>query len=551
MTPTFAGLRTLGKRAFRYRRSQRTWVRGWDSVADTCPPDPGASPKPPREAGKCGGEAWIQAHADKDRAIRAARQAGYLVRHRWPRAPVPCEVCRGVGQRIHGRRRAVSCDRCAGRGTETRQAGPYRIPRIVYVGGPAAGCEAVDPWSAARILRSCSRAWRLDLYAGQGPELAVVAAPQMCSRAHWCPVCAPRVSAELAASVRTVIPDDALRDGEVYMMTLTHRDAAEETLLAALTRFRRAWERVTRGRCGRSLVAWVNGTYYGLEVTRGGRPLDARGRPDRSHPGRWWHAHAHVIVWIRPTLDAEHARLWWRDAWIRATEAAAVEAGVPGHGWDPVSGEHSEHDWRPAEDGGGVRCSRCRRPPGSPAPCVAWWIPVRTPAELYQACKYPTPLVDLHPIHLAEFLAVAHGRRWHQGTGVLRSVRSLADALTDPIGPDELRRISACGPGDAPPLEEIARDVGRELRPDDPEVPGVAAWRLTEDGEEIREAIRRAGGEVATDAREEDIAHGVTRGPRAYLPRTRAGALARRFERLQREKRDAAARFDAKTTAEK
>jgi hypothetical protein len=310
-------------------------------------------------------------------------------------------------------------------------------------------------------------------------------APHLCSRRHWCPSCAPRFSSRLAWSLRTIIPEDHLADGLVSLATLTQRDAPGETLHGAIQRWHRAWQLVTRGRAAREVP--VQGLYYGLEATRG-----AQGR--RQQRGRWWHVHAHVVVWAEPGIDRDALREWWATCWARATEQAASEAGRPGYGWQRGAGEHLEHSWRPGlTDADPPTCRRCRRVKGTGDTCAPWWLPVTTPAELYQAAKYPTPIADLHPLHLAEFVATAHGRRWHQGSGLLRSVVKMAEELApeDPLAPV---RVTDARPGRAPMLHDIAPELGIRGERREPPPDGPAVWRLLEGVSDAAVAALQAAG---------------------------------------------------------
>ena len=433
-----------GWTATRTARSARSWRPGWDVRGDRCPPDPGTegryvtgtvqvigedsvrtlpARRYTRHAGRCAGERWEANAATRQRAIRVLRQAGYLVRREWAR------------------------ERQA-----DRKVGPHRVESWRWLEGPATGLEAIDPWRAATALSTCARLWAVHLLAHrEARTVETMPAPRLCSRRHWCPSCAPRFSSRLAWALRTVIPEDHISDGLVSLGTLTQRDHPDETLHHALERFHRAWRLVTRGRRGAALG--LEGLYYGLEATRG-----AQGK--RGQRGRWWHVHAHVIVWDRPGRDRETLREWWRAAWADATATAALEAGIPGYGWDVAAGETLEHSWRPGlAPGQPATCRRCRRPKGTNAPCAPWWQPITDQRELYQAAKYPTPIADLHAVHLAEFLAAAHGRRWHQGSGTLRSVIRFAEEL-DPPDPSEPVRISDARPGAAPSLTIIAPEVG-------------------------------------------------------------------------------------------
>jgi hypothetical protein len=113
--------------------------------------------------------------------------------------------------------------------------------------------------------------------------------------------------------------------------------------------------------------------------------------------------------------------------------------------------------------------------------------------HVYQAAKYATPIADLHPENLAEFISVAHGRRWHQGGGSLRGVMSRADELGR-AGAEMLDEgdrvdlgvnIGRLAPGEAPGLDLVAPDLGT-TRPIGPEKIAEVSFRLA--GTELAES---------------------------------------------------------------
>lgn len=236
-------------------------------------------------------------------------------------------------------------------------------------------------------------------------------------------------------------------------MTLTQRAAAGEELALALDRWRCGLRRLHRGRARAEWAGRIAGHYYGVEVTRG-------------EGGAWWHVHGHLVVILADGVEHADAAAWLGPAWRTASERSAVEAGRPGHGWDPVAG--------------GVTVEA----QAAGAWAGPWWREI-DPADLaavYQSCKYPTPISRLaDPAHLAEFLAVAHGRRWHEGGGLLRGLHAEADEGPadegQAEGPAEAVPVSVAGPR-SPLVEHLAPELsagpdGEAPRP----VPRIEAER--------------------------------------------------------------------------
>jgi hypothetical protein len=280
-------------------------------------------------------------------------------------------------------------------------------------------------------------------------------------------------------------------------------------------------------------MAWreaVTSWFVGFEVTRGA--AGARGEL-----GHGWHVHAHVIVGVQ---DADSAR-WigerWRAATLRASRALLGDdrgAWLPGAGgvWSEVDAD----GWIPALRGG-----------WTPADGYGWFRPIGADrAAVYQAAKYPTPAVQLHPVALAEFLAVAHGRRWHEGGGSWRGVRRRAIELDEAGaaereeagGYDVGRNVSRAGPRDAPALDAVATGLGngrcRQCGADGEhecaarELGEVVSWKLTKNAERARiiEAAAGVGGDI--DAR-----------GRLVVPRRAAAALLREWAAAGRAARAA------------
>lgn len=467
------------------------WRAGWDRGA-RCPPDPKADNTPGmrgwRELGVVEGDrSWRELHGKRRQAVRLLRRAGYVARYRWSREEI------GV-----------------------RQVGEHLLPDVRYSCGPADGLQAVDPWEEADKLSGCGSSWFSQLRStSTGP--AILPLPRLCGRGHICPVCASvgargrtRALAEVAGA------DVAAGRGQVALLTLTQRAAAGESLAAALDRFRCAWQRMTRGRPGRRFKALVPGWYMGLEVTRG-----AGAGPTVQGPH--WHLHAHVLI-LLDTDCLEEARRVLAKMWESSSEAAAAAAGLPGYGWDPVAGvtkacsrrieadadgthQTNHPEWLHGPDGALAQGWPCQERNGwecwqEPSHRVQAriaagdysgpWLQVLPDDDAdelrrhaYQAAKYATKTAELHPVPLAEFLAAAHGRRWHQGGGLWRSVRSRADdlaaLLTDDAGDEERIDLGVgvvyTGHRDVPAVEKSIGAAGWMKQTTPPTTtPGPDGW---------------------------------------------------------------------------
>jgi len=424
-----------------------TWAAGWDR-SRACPPDPknddaprggwrevGLVAETPDALGRYKPSGWRRAHGKRRRAVRLLRMAGYESRKRWARERV------GL-----------------------RQVGAHLVDDWRYVDGPSAGLQAVDPWDVARKLQGCGSAWDVQIrvreHADPLQRLVPLPLPRLCGLAHVCPVCAGIRSRALARSLRAVVAAEP-EDRRVFFLTLTQRADAGETLQDALTRWRGAWSRMTRGRPGRAWRDVVKGYYYGLEVTRGAGASEV-------NPGPWWHVHAHAVVTVPAHVVDVAAELG--PLWHRATVAEAA-----GLGWEPVAGIK-----RPTETHAAAAARYAAGDWSGP-----WCQELDTTdpelREVGQATKYATPVATLHPLPLAEFLSTAHGRRWHQGGGEWRSVVRMAeelDAVVDAVvddgeAADRVDRVDlgrgVCGmaPGEAPRLDDVARGLGTSPELDD------------------------------------------------------------------------------------
>lgn len=408
-----------------------------------------------------GGQTWRNAHEDRAEAVELLRLAGYQARS-WSRER--------VGQ---------------------RQVATHLVDDWRYLEGPAKGCQAVDPWDSAEHLAACGSDWHATIRrrrsADLGHGLVALPLPHLCNRVHVCPVCAGLRSRAVAGALRRVLQADQ-SGAPVYFVTLTHRARGGEPLTVALDRWRDAWRRMTRGRPGRRFASLVAGYYYGLEVTRGRRS-------SVTDCGRWWHVHAHVLVlgrqaedlapplgalWRQATASASGRDGWHPPANMQRTSTTAVvgwraDVRPASTRWiEPmplVEGRLAGGDWA------GPWCQK---------------IDLTDPdlPQVYQAAKYPTPVVALHPVALAEYLSAAHGRRWHQGGGAWRSVLRDAETLAREQLDEELPsgrvdlgdNVVRAGPGDCPRMAEVVeRDLVDFLLVDDPAVESWA-WDLESDG---------------------------------------------------------------------
>lgn len=549
------GVWESGWKATRVTAASRRWAAGWDRAA-RCPPDSrDAGPADGatagkggalvfrdaaltvqgraaawsircREVGGVGGDTWRPLHAARVRVYRLLRRAGYVARGRWARVNVAAE-----GDK----------------------------PKQVYTDGPAAGCRAVDPWELAASIGACAGSWYAQARVTAGGDARCIGLPRACGRAHVCPVCANRESATLAAGLRDLIAADGARFGA--LVTLTQRARRGRSLVQELDRLRAAMDRLWTGRARAEWIARIPNWYYGIEATRG--------------RGGWWHVHAHIV--IEYAGRAAGVAAWLGRRWEALTGAAASQVDAAGYGWDPAAGLVLERGRAvlPAVYRTGPRCeltrwsSRARPVAWIPAdgrrwraayahkPAAArpwgWWRPLdlSDAAAVYQSCKYPTPVTELDAVSLAEFVAVAHGRRWHDGGGAWRGARGRAaelaaagdaDIADDPSRYDIGRNVSRCGPKDAPNLDYVAPGIGYgETIPAIELLDGFAWWTVANGADRalLERAIAGAGGYVV-----EDLDRAGKPRIRAAMPRSMAGALVVEYcraVRLARLKRSATA----------
>ncbi len=534
----------------------RNWVEGWDP-AGRCPDDPKQDSSPGargwREVGHFDGERWRDVHDKRRQVVRSLRRAGFVARHRWRR--------KSRGARVRGQ---------------------SEVESFGYADGPAAGCEAVDPWEVAKALGQCSAWWGAMPRWSATRGLLASPAPMMCGRGHLCPVCASFRSRAVAGAIRSeadVRGSDGLR-----FVTLTHRDAAGEALADELDRLLDGWGRITKGRTGDLFRLVFAGSWRGMEVTRGapaGHPSMNRikdGSTSLPGPGLWWHAHLHVLLDVRAPRDRwleaeqralaqerkaaaawmiyrsghgladgdtlgnhrwmQRARRWesraryWRklgreavavgaepDGWLgqlwQTATARAARDAFPRRtgetwkdwskrsrrGWDPHAGMQQISDadpggWHPLPSGDFAEpkgSTSARRLAGDWA--GPWYKRIdgdeaERRKRVYQAAKYPTPMCSLNPVPLAEFVAVAYLRRWHQGAGRFRGVLKRAKTLerllvdTGSLGAaDPGVALASFCPGKCPALDDLAPRMGWAKPPplaaanDAPDDDGLA-WKI-------------------------------------------------------------------------
>jgi len=367
-------------------------------------------------------------------------------------------------------------------------------------------------------------------------------------------VCGNRESATLAAGLRDLIAADGARRGA--LVTLTQRACRGRSLVQELDRLRSALDRLWTGRARAEWIARVPNWYYGIEATRG--------------RGGWWHVHVHIV--IEYAGRASTVAAWLGQRWEALTAAAAAAVDAPGYGWDPVAGLVAERGraivapvfrtgprlelktrarrprpvaWIPAH-GPRWRAKHAATP--AAARPWGWWRPLdlSDPRAVYQACKYPTPVTDLDPVSLAEFVAVAHGRRWHDGGGKWRGARGRADELaaagnadvTEDSGRYDIgRNVSKCGPRDAPNLDYVAPGIGYgDTVPAIELLDGFAWWNVAASADRglLERAIAAAGGYVV-----DDVDKAGKPRLRAAIPRSMAGALVVEYCRAVRAARAA------------
>ena len=493
---------------------RRFWRDGWDTDERCLTPDPKSNATPGRQGWRASPvlEAkswWVEAHQARRRAVRSLRMAGYVARRRY-------------GRQQSG----------------WRQHGDHRVASWTYLDGPAKGQEAIDPWKRAQQLHDCAASWSvLPLVTSDG-ALGALPIPSLCGQAHVCPVCSAKRSRELARELRAVLTGG----GRLALVTLTQTAIEGESLADALERWRRAWVLMMRGRRARRLRKLIRGWYYGIEVKW-------------NEGANWWHLHGHVVIglrdreWIRTdcstcgagaghkcisqapatfgdrmkgvhkgrkraelgqVVTVEQVRRALGEAWKASTETASP----PEKGWDPLSGCWDQKAWKEKQPGA-ESASDVRKRIAKGDWSGGWYVEIdaEDPKQVYQACKYPTPVTELGSVQLVEFLAATHGRRWHQGGWDWRGIRKQGrEALAEEIAEDPERQelgtpIASMAPGHVPALDKIIPDRGTEpttVRVRDPKTrriktelvggskgrepeEGTVSWTLVHDAHELAE----------------------------------------------------------------
>jgi hypothetical protein len=111
-----------------------------------------------------------------------------------------------------------------------------------------------------------------------------------------------------------------------------------------------------------------------------------------------------------------------------------------------------------------------------------WWRAADDLEAVKQAAKYPSPAAMLSSSVLPEWLAVARGRRWHDGSGLLRgALRQSAEAAEGADRPDDGPELGpvvcVTRPGAAPDLDAVVPGLGLPVAlADDGARPLVGAW---------------------------------------------------------------------------
>lgn len=318
--------------------------------------------------------------------------------------------------------------RTCGRGPDGRPV-TYELRRYAQ-DGHAPGWEAwagrvvVDLAAVARRVAACEGSWRHTLRLA--PEgLRAVATPIRCGDHRWCPHCAGALASSRARLYRAAI-ERARAEGEaghVALVTLTQRARAGESFESATGRLRRALRSLaTSSAQARSWRRWwaahVAGHVWSVEVTRGWPGHHEGAERPRARAALWWHAHAHLVVVLRPGVAQEEAAQAIGERWEALT---ARESGADG--WDPVAS-------------GGVSADRRLWARGG------WWreLELEDLSAVYQACKYLTKPAALDGQDIVELATWAHGARWHGRAGLFRGLADLDQDQDQDQEGDEGRR---------------------------------------------------------------------------------------------------------------
>lgn len=149
-----------------------------------------------------------------------------------------------------------------------------------------------------------------------------------CGSTWHCPICAPKITeyrrAELASAAARVMA----QDGEMLMMTLTYRHAADMSLDDSLKAFYSARDKFFSARAVKDTMREVAalGRVYSTEVTFG-----ANG----------WHPHLHVLVVCEKRRAGLMEKLeTLRDRWSRAVMKSGL-GQINEHGFDVRNGDYA------------------------------------------------------------------------------------------------------------------------------------------------------------------------------------------------------------------
>lgn len=361
---------------------------------------------------------WRTAHDQRRQLQRRLIVGGYRQRHLWEREQLG-----------------------------TLRIGRHDVPYQVYVEGPHQGYSAVDAWRLARALGSCGASWGTQLRHAPAQALTVApGGPQGCGQSKICPVCAHVQSLRAARDLRTVLAHD-YPDRELALVTITQRARVGESLDEALDRMRRSTQRATQGRPGRRWREAVEGWVWTYETVRAW-PGAHDGAPCPPIHARHWHVHVHAVLVLAEGGTHASAAQVVGPILQAATGYAALEAGLPGYGWDPYAGgaavdmDGTVREWMPG-------LSACDAGASSPH-ITGWYQPISTEGEdalagVYQACKYASPLVDkagpIAVMDLLEFCSVMNGtgrgRRMSAiGKGALHGYHARAETIRAELGHD-------------------------------------------------------------------------------------------------------------------
>lgn len=183
-------------------------------------------------------------------------------------------------------------------------------------------------WSSLPRLRNCGRVThtstggpvvRLSEDGPDGARRAGVAGLQSCGSPWACPVCSRKIAAERSGEIAHVLSAVSGTGGCAYLVTLTMRHNAGQSLALLWGALSAAWRAVTSGRqVERERDRWgVLGFVKVVEAT---------------HGEHGWHLHVHALVAfdtpVSPEMAAELGGRWfgrWERALVRKGLAAPLE----------------------------------------------------------------------------------------------------------------------------------------------------------------------------------------------------------------------------------